>query len=182
MKKLLFLATLLISSCLYAPSTDMDVDVMLQAKKERQGAKEMKRFIDAVAMSESGEKYTVWNKYGYIGKYQFGYSARKATGYADIHFSDFIKDPSIWAPEDQDSAMVRLLKINESKLAEVIEYVEENEIIVNGTRITKSGLLAGAHLGGYYSVLKYFSRNNNPRDVYGTSVEDYMVRFSGYDI
>ena len=53
---------------------------------------------------------------------------------------------------------------------------------INGYIITQSGLLAGAHLKGAGSVIKYLKSNGkyNPADAFGTSVESYMKRFAGY--
>ncbi|MCF8360736.1 MAG: hypothetical protein K9H26_18420 [Prolixibacteraceae bacterium] len=139
-------------------------------------------YLEAIAKSESAGRYDVFNKYGYIGKYQFGYSARKATGYANVHFKDFVKNPSVWPPSDQDRAMIRLLEINEQHLEKLIKKVEADNLLINGIVITKSGILAGAHLAGFAGVKRYFATGHNAKDVYGTTIEKYMVKFSGYKI
>ena len=49
--------------------------------------------------------------------------------------------------------------------------------------VTKSGMLAAAHLAGAYGVKKYFASNGrfNPKDACGTSLEKYLLLFSGYN-
>ena len=54
---------------------------------------------------------------------------------------------------------------------------------VNGILITESGILAAAHLAGAGSVKNYLRSygTDNFADAYGTTIEYYMKRFSGYD-
>lgn len=141
--------------------------------------KEMEKFLEAVAYSESRGNPKAYNMYGYIGKYQFGYSARKSCGFGDITFNDFMRNPSIWSETDQDTAMIRLLSKNEVHLREIIHRY--NGVIIRGIEITKSGILAAAHLAGAGGVKQYFAYGHNPADAYGTGLEDYLVRFSGFN-
>ena len=57
-------------------------------------------------------------------------------------------------------------------------------LVINGILITPSGLLAGAHLKGAGSVIKYLKSNGQivEKDGFNTSVEDYIRFFSGYDV
>lgn len=149
-------------------------------RAEEQRARELKRYLDAIGDSESGNNPGAYNKYGYIGKYQFGSAARKYCGVPKtITFGKFIKNPSIWSEQQQDSAMIVLLSKNEEHLMDVIHRY--NGKTVNGIVITRSGILAAAHLGGATGVRKYFAHNYNPRDAYGTSIEDYLIKFSGFN-
>ncbi len=54
---------------------------------------------------------------------------------------------------------------------------------INGIEITESGILAAAHLAGAGSVKKYLRSNGQEifSDAYGTNVQHYMKRFSGFD-
>jgi hypothetical protein len=54
---------------------------------------------------------------------------------------------------------------------------------INGTVITESGILAAAHLAGAGNVKKYLRSGgrNDFKDAYGSSIQYYMKRFSGYD-
>jgi hypothetical protein len=56
--------------------------------------------------------------------------------------------------------------------------------IINGYKITDSGLLAGAHLKGAGVVIEYLKSGGQiiAKDGFGTSVESYIKKFSGYDV
>ena len=56
--------------------------------------------------------------------------------------------------------------------------------IIKGTKITQSGLLAGAHLKGAGAVIEYLKSDGTKfaKDAFGTSVESYIKQFSGYDV
>ena len=56
--------------------------------------------------------------------------------------------------------------------------------IINGIKITESGILAAAHLSGAGNVKKYLRSNGsrNLSDAYGTSIASYMEIFAGYDV
>jgi hypothetical protein len=57
-------------------------------------------------------------------------------------------------------------------------------LIINGILITPSGLLAGAHLKGAGSVIKYLKSNGQiiEKDGFNTSIEDYLREFLNYDV
>ena len=186
---LLLMYVLFIPVSLFAPVTsNSDLEMRMftyrrtQAKlwiQARQEA-ELSRYLDAVAYSESRGNPRVWNRYGYIGKYQFGYAARKSCGYGEVKFKDFIANPSIWSEKDQEAAMITLLSKNESHLKDVIH--KYNGKMIKGVTITKSGILAAAHLAGAGGVKRYFRSGSNPKDAYGTSLEVYLIKFSGFNI
>jgi hypothetical protein len=140
---------------------------------------EIKEFLDVIAYQESSNNWKIYNKYGYIGKYQFGYSARKQVGY-DIKYSDWVKNPYIWNEDEQDIAMIRYLRYNNKQLKNIIKDNEKYKI--KNKKITKSGILAAAHLAGSGNVEKFFKTNGDydPKDKFGTHLSDYLVKFSGY--
>ena len=55
---------------------------------------------------------------------------------------------------------------------------------IRGVEVTESGILAAAHLAGAGNVKKYLRSNgrDNVEDAYGTSILDYLKKFSGYDL
>ena len=185
MKKILILLMITISISCYAPCINKETankeKEMVFSMKEKFKQNELQRFLDAIAQSESGGNYKVYNSLGYIGLYQFGVSARRSTGFAHISFQAFKHNPNIWSEEDQDTAMIRLMDKNEKHLIDIIRYVEGNEIMIRDKRITKSGVLSSAHLAGFYGVKKYFDHGFNPKDINGTSLENYLYKFSGYE-
>jgi hypothetical protein len=85
------------------------------------------------------------------------------------------------SPELQEKAFIALLAKNKWELKKEIEKYEGT--IMNGIRITESGILAAAHLGGAGTVKKYFKNKGkrNFRDAYGSSIKSYMKMFGGYD-
>jgi hypothetical protein len=131
-------------------------------------------YKEAIAFKESQGKYKKINSLGYLGKYQFGVETLKTVG---IHDSgQFLNSPKM-----QEKAFVALLAKNKAELQDVIEKYEGQ--IVAGIRVTESGILAAAHLGGVGSVKKFFRNKGNRyyRDAYGTSIRTYMRDFGGYE-
>jgi hypothetical protein len=139
-------------------------------------------FLVDLGRKESGNNYAIYNKYGYIGAYQMGPKALKATGYGHITFSDFKNDHTVFSKSEQIDAVIKLTKLNRRILRKYIN--EYSNTMIDGVLITESSLLAAAHLGGAGGVMKYLDSggNSNPSDAYGTSIRDYMEKFSGYEI
>ena len=131
-------------------------------------------FKQAIGFRESENKYKTVNSLGYLGKYQFGIETLKSVG---IHNSSAFLN----SPELQEKAFIALLAKNKWELKKEIEKYEGT--IMNGIRITESGILAAAHLGGAGTVKKYFKNKGkrNFRDAYGSSIKSYMKMFGGYD-
>ena len=185
--RLLFMIMLLISSKVFAPvlMNDYKAHSILynEALIKHNKTQEYKRFLYDLGRSESSNDYHRYNKYGYIGRYQFGFAARKLAGFEHITFYDFVNNPSIWPAEHQDYAMSILLEKNITELQDIINQIESGKLVVYafGKPVTKSGILAGAHLAGYGGVKRYVHKNRNPRDAFGTSLEQYLYKFSGYD-
>lgn len=131
-------------------------------------------FKEAIAHKESQGKYKKINSLGYLGKYQFGPETLKRIGVYNT--TAFLNDPVM-----QEEAFLALLAKNKWELKEIIERYEGT--VMNGVKITESGILAAAHLGGVGSVRKYFNSNGKRylKDAYGTSLRSYLKAFSGYD-
>jgi hypothetical protein len=142
-------------------------------------------FLNAMAERESNNNPHVVNRFGYMGKYQFGGKTLWGLGRRfKVTRAEFLGDVEL-----QDRAMMMYLKDNRARLREII--VEYDGNWYNGIYITESGILAGAHLIGPYGVMAYFNpdyrivrngRTVRPRlkDGNGTSVEEYLETFSGY--
>jgi len=131
-------------------------------------------FKQAIAIKESLGKYRLVNTFGYMGKYQFGKSTLRTIGINNTH--TFLRSPRL-----QERAFKALLARNKWELRREINRYEGK--IINGVKITESGLLAAAHLGGAGSVKSYLRSNgrNGFTDGYGTSLRSYIKRFGGYD-
>ena len=131
-------------------------------------------FKEAIAFKESQGQFKLINSLGYMGKYQFGVSALQTIGINNT--ATFLNSPRL-----QEQAFLVLLSKNKWELREEIQRYDGK--IVSGIRITESGILAAAHLGGAGSVKK-FLRSNGTRyikDGFGTSLKSYMKKFGGYD-
>jgi hypothetical protein len=131
-------------------------------------------FKEALAFKESQGKYHKVNTLGYLGKYQFGTQTLKSIG---IHDSlSFLNNPKL-----QEKAFIALLAKNKYELRkEILKYSGH---VISGVRITESGILAAAHLGGVGSVKKFLKSNGEKKckDNYGASVKSYMKMFGGYE-
>ena len=131
-------------------------------------------FLSAIGHQESRNRYDIVNRYGYMGKYQFGKSTLK-TLRIKVSRSEFLKDTLL-----QEEAMLKLLTHNKKRLQKYIDKYEGK--IVHGILVTESGLLAAAHLGGQGSVKKWFRNGKVRKDGNGVKITTYMQRFSGYTL
>lgn len=132
-------------------------------------------FRQALAYKESRGILNMVNPYGYMGKYQFGKSTLRTVGVYD--FNEFLKNAA-W----QEKAFKALIARNKWELRREIKKYKGR--VINGIKITESGLIAAAHLGGAGSVKKYLRSNgrNGFKDGFGTSLKSYMKKFGGYDV
>ena len=132
-------------------------------------------FKEAVGFKESQGKYNKINTLGYMGKYQFGRETLRTIGVNDS--LSFISNPKL-----QEKAFIALIKRNKWELKDEIEQYSGK--VIGGVKITESGIIAAAHLGGPGSVKKFLKSNGKRKssDAYGTSVKSYMKQFAGYEI
>ncbi len=160
--------------------------------------KTLKEFLDDLGMRESGGNYNAINKFGYIGKYQMGEMALVDAGYykkASRRYNNdwtgqFTGRDGVCSVEGflsnhsaQENAQFAFKKKQWGYLKALgaDKYCGQ---IINGYKITPSGLLAGAHLKGAGSVMQYLKSGGKciQKDGFGTSVESYIKRFSDYDV
>ncbi len=135
---------------------------------------ETEMFLNAVGMRESSNRYTVVNKWGYMGKYQFGKRTLKNLGY-DVSRKEFLNSPHL-----QEMAMLDLLEHNRRILSSYINTYSGT--MIDGVEITESGILAAAHLAGPGNVKRYFKKGKQFKDGNGTKLTSYLTNFSGYAI
>jgi len=131
-------------------------------------------FLDAIAHSESSNRYKVTNRFGYMGKYQFHKQTLKDLGYK-VSKKEFLNSPEL-----QEQAMMDLLLSNKKSLGYRMEKWEGRRI--NGVKITESGILAAAHLAGVRNLINYMENGVEFKDGNGTSIVKYLTKFSGYNI
>ncbi|MCX6171218.1 MAG: peptidoglycan-binding protein LysM [Flavobacterium sp.] len=131
-------------------------------------------YKEAIAHKESQSNYRKINSLGYLGKYQFGIQTLKTIGIKDS--MAFLNNPTL-----QEKAFITLLSKNKYELKAYINYFEGK--LVDGVKITESGILAAAHLGGTGSVKRFLNSNGEKKckDDYGTSVRTYLRDFGGFE-
>ncbi len=131
-------------------------------------------FLDAIGFRESGNRYDIVNRYGYMGKYQFGRKTLRGLGFK-MSKKEFLNSPEL-----QEQAMQSLLRQNKRSLRKYIKKYDGK--YVHGVLVTESGLLAAAHLGGAGSVKKWFRTGKVRKDGNGVKITSYMKQFGGYDL
>ena len=89
---------------------DMDVEYSLPVITEIIKPNQTEMFLEAVGFKESGNRYDIVNKFGYMGRYQFGRGTLKGLGYK-LTQEEFLNSPEV-----QERAMMDLLKHNKKKL------------------------------------------------------------------
>ncbi|OEJ98775.1 peptidoglycan-binding protein LysM [Flavivirga aquatica] len=165
----------------YTVSNDADKDNNLYSKSKTSDykfspylGKSFVGFKEALAFKESGGDYFSINSFGYLGKYQFGEETLKMIGINNP--TKFLKSPGL-----QEKAFIANSARNKWILRRDIKNFVGRRI--NGFIVTESGILAAAHLAGPGNVKKYLRSYglDNFADGFGTTVQNYMKRFSGYD-
>lgn len=139
------------------------------------------RFIDDLGYRESQNNWLSVNRIGCFGEWQFSESTLHFLGYRSITLKRFKADPEIFPAELQRKALKSLIRVNLALLRDYQYLIGDS---IGNVVITKSGMIAAAHLGGAGSVRKFLESggNINRKDVLGTTIGNYMNRFSKYDL
>ena len=138
----------------------------------------LRAFMKQMGRIEGGQ-YSVIGGYKdkYLGMYQFHPATLRSLG-IDVAPEEFLNNPTL-----QDSAMVLYMKDNAKDLRKVIK--DFNNKYVDGIFITKSGILAGAHLVGSGGVLSFFYPEKFSYrivDGNGVHVSTYIQKFANYNL
>ncbi len=131
-------------------------------------------YLDAVGFRESSNNYMAVNRFGYLGRYQFSRTVLRNLGYSKS-YDYFLKNPYI-----QDEMMLELLRHNIQIMGSYLD--DFSGTIIEGTIITKSGILAAAHLIGPARTKIYLDYGLDYSDGNGTPTSSYIKEFSGYHI
>ena len=134
-------------------------------------------FREFLGFFESGSDYRKINRFGYLGKYQFGKGTLKIYGVTDIN--DFIYNPEL-----QEKVFLMNIKRNKWILRREIKNYSNKSL--GDLFITESGILAAAHLSGPGNVKKFLRNKSatdfNKKDANGTSISDYIRIFKNYSL
>lgn len=159
--------------------------------------KTLQQFLEDLGARESSGNYKAINKYGYIGKYQMGEMAlidcgyyKKVKNYNNDWSGEFLGKDNVYSKKDflnNPQAQENAIRIFIKKLWKYLKAFGAHKYLgqmINGYKITASGLLAGAHLKGAGAVIKYLSTKGNciSKDAFGTSIESYIKKFANYDV
>ena len=155
-------------------------------------------FYYALMMKESSGNAHVLNKFGFAGLFQMGEMALDDAGYYDsrdgttgindwrgtwkgkdgIYSLDgFLNDPQV-----QINAIISYHKVIWDHYLK--NYHNYDGRIINGIKITKSGMIAAAHLVGHNDLKKFLTSDGKDmsQDGNGVFCTKYLKDFSGYDI
>jgi hypothetical protein len=142
---------------------------------------EFSRFINDLGYRESCNNWMSVNCIGCFGEWQFAESTLRYLGFRKITLKKFRANPFIFPRELQTKALKALIRVNLIYLKDYEHYKGES---IKGILITKSGMIAASHLGGAGSLKQFLNSGGrvNKKDVFGTSVSDYLKIFSAYNI
>jgi hypothetical protein len=183
--KTIILTSLLIFSCSYnvAPAVvSFDIKSFLQYIEDTRYKNEMEFFIDQLGYDESRNDWTIINRIGAFGEFQFVYPTLKFLGYGHITLEKFKRNPDVFPKEMQREVVKILINYNTTSMKSWIEEYEGK--IISGVVITKAGILASCHLGGPRSVVLFLRSNGkiNNRDLFGTTIKNYMFKYQKFDL
>lgn len=142
---------------------------------------EFVRFVNDLGHNESLNNWLCINRIGCFGEWQFAESTLHCLGFRQITLKKFRQNPAIFPREMQQKALESLIKVNLALLREYDHFIGDT---INGVVVTKSGLIAAAHLGGAGSTKRFLRSAGmvNSKDALGTSIHDYMRKFRNYDL
>ena len=185
--KAFFLYVLVISTSTVLTSVSSDSSYIHSAKEKPKFIvklhtvpfidKDFIGFKEFLGFFESGSDYNKINRFGYLGKYQFGKGTLKIYGVSDLN--NFIKSPEI-------QERVFLMNVKRNKWILRREIKKYSNSFFGDLYISESGILAAAHLSGPGNVKKFLrnkaSKDFNKKDANGTSISDYIRIFKNYDL
>lgn len=142
-------------------------------------------FVSAVGQRESGNRYDCVNKFGFLGRFQFGMARLTDLGICKRDSHGFV-----WVPPHtretflQDHALQdELFRKHVGLLAGAVKthYGQDLGSVVNGVPVTLSGSVAVCHLLGLGGLADFLAGRNG-HDALGTTAKDYMKLFAGYEV
>ena len=185
--KAFFLYVLVISTSTVLTSVSSDSSYIHSAKEKPKFIvklhtvpfidKDFIGFKEFLGFFESGTDYNKINRFGYLGKYQFGKGTLKIYGVSDLN--NFIRNPEL-------QEKVFLMNVKRNKWILRREIKKYSNIFLGDLYISESGILAAAHLSGPGNVKKFLrnkaSKDFNKKDANGTSISDYIRIFKNYNL
>jgi hypothetical protein len=163
-------------------ATELIVPTSTDSVAENESAiNRTREFMDRLAQFESNNNPTkVSNSKTYIGKYQLGPLALEEAGFK-VSTRAFIKNPNVFPEDKQDEAFLKYCLANKDYLQREIDKYSGTTI--KGNTITKAGILAAAHLVGYYPTKNYLRSHGriDKADGNGRRCSFYIKKFQDLD-
>lgn len=137
----------------------------------------------SLAGTESSGDYSASNNVagsggrGHFGRLQFSRGRLAEAQAAGVMPRGMTSEQFLADPDTQRA-------VEEWHLSDINSRIESDNLTrfegrtINGRRITRSGMIAMAHLGGYAGMRQFLETGGryNPADAYGTSLLDYAAR------
>ena len=146
-------------------------------KQERVDFNKVKKWL---GHKESTNNYQEENSSGFIGKYQFGYSALIDIGFVkkSARNNDDLNDNKHWNIVGGKQGFLNNPTLQEQAMDMWLEklYGYLNKSIPGFSKLDVSeqaGLLGAAHLAGADGAAKWYKTGKNPSDAFGTKPSDY---------
>lgn len=154
-------------------------------------------FFNALRVRESGNDYSVVNAFGFLGAYQFGEAALVDLGFVSNDGNAFDNDFNgtftgrydvfdvvdfLSSASAQDLAAADWFNLLWNRIRFLDLEIYDGQTL-NGVTLTKTGMIAGAHLGGVGSIDDFIESGgfSVPADAFGTTIVDYIELFEGYE-
>ena len=157
--------------------SELSIPIVEVDEDESDSRKDILRFLEAIALFESNNRYDVVNSYGFLGRYQFSPRTIKHLGY-DVLNEEFLRNKRL-----QDEIMLAYMRENYVSLRPYIE--EYNNTNHKGMYITTSSILAGAHFAGAMGMKRFLLNKLDSIgtvDANGMTLRKYMTKFSDYNV
>ena len=157
--------------------SELSIPIVEVDEDESDSRKDILRFLEAIALFESNNRYDVVNSYGFLGRYQFSPRTIKHLGY-DVLNEEFLRNKRL-----QDEIMLAYMRENYVSLRPYIE--EYNNTNHKGMYITTSSILAGAHFAGAMGMKRFLLNKLDSIgtvDANGMTLRRYMTKFSDYNV
>lgn len=154
-------------------------------------------FLEAVGARESSGDYKIVNSIGFLGKYQMGEAALidsdyyKKDGTAKNDWKDEwtgkdgvnSKADFLDSPKAQENAIRTYMDVQWKYITNMGLDKAVGKTLSDGTTLTQSGMLAGAHLVGIGGLRDYIKSDGQtvPKDGNGTKISEYVKEFAGYE-
>jgi Ca2+-binding RTX toxin-like protein len=154
-------------------------------------------FFEALRQRESGGDYTIVNTFGFLGAYQFGEAALVDLGFVSNDGSPFDNvftgtftgkfdvysvDDFLNSNEAQDDAAAEWFAMLWGRIRyNDLEFYDGQTL--NGVLLTKSGMIAGAHLLGVGGLRDFIHAGGvvAGADGFGTSIVEYINLLGNYE-